>query len=63
MSDGFQLYPLIFSFSILLVFLHRFYQRYFRPCIQQGERDRVLTGGVVVVVSIAMSIVLRFFGL
>ena len=62
MSQGFELYPLIFSFVILFVFLNRFYQRYFQPCIRHGERSRVVTGSTIVILSISTSILLRLNG-
>lgn len=62
MSQGFELYPLIFSFVIMGVFLSRFYRRYFQPCIRHGERSRVLTGSTIVILSITGSIVLRLKG-
>ena len=62
MSQGFEFYPLIFSFVILIVFLGRFYRRYFRACIRHGERSRVLAGSTIVILSITSSIVLRCYG-
>lgn len=56
-------FPLIFSFSILLVFLQRFYRRYMRPCLISGERPRAIKGFGLIIFSIAGSMLMRLYGL
>ena len=56
------LYPIIFAFSILLVFLHRFYQRYMRPCIARGSKQQVFRGLGLITFSVTASVVLRILG-
>lgn len=56
------LFPIIFAFSILLAFLHRFYQRYMRPCIVGGSKQQVVRGLGLIVLSVTASVVLRILG-
>lgn len=62
MSSEVGLLPIIFAFSILLVFLHRFYRRYMRQCLVRGSKQRVLRGASLIMLSVSGSILLRFYG-
>jgi hypothetical protein len=57
-----ELFPLIFAFSILLVFLNRFYRRYVGPCLARGSRQQTVRGVGLIIFSVCGSVLLRVLG-